>query len=176
MILNQFCLRKVANSIKKSLKTVVLMNTWWYNSMPELYSYNSPVNLWIEIKWLHSRAAGDVRQLEEDRGFQKEAHRFYSSVLWLHPGRVTQWVIHTKSCTHTHQKKKERKKRKHTNAKCYVKCSFHSEQFSTISSLCVEKRVDPYWSVLYRHQFHNCDRRRQSNMTAKPHGCQRDGI
>lgn len=57
-------------------------------------------------------------------------------------------------------KRKERKKKK--TYKCYVKCSFHSEQFSTVSSLCVEKRGDPYWSVLYRHQFQNCDRRHQS--------------
>lgn len=88
-------------------------------------------------------------------------------MLWLHPGCVNP-VSHPHQIMHTHLKKEKRKKkkskenRKHTHVKCYVKCSFHSEQFSTISSLRVEKRADPYWSVLYRHQFQKCDRRRQS--------------
>lgn len=103
-------------------------------------------------------------QHEEDKEFQKEAHHFYSSVLWLHPGCVNP-VSHPHQIMHTHASKKKgkerKRKRKHTNVKCYVKCSFHSEQCSTISSLCAEKRGDPCWSVLYRHQFQNCDRRRQ---------------
>lgn len=76
-------------------------------------------------------------QSEEDREFQKEAHHFYSSVLWLQPGCEPS-ESSTPNHAHTHTLKK---KRKHTDVKCYVKCSFHSEQFSSIASLCGETGV-----------------------------------
>lgn len=49
--------------------------------------------------------------------------------------------------TLTKKKKGKKEKRKHTNVKCYVKCSLHSEQISTISSLNVEKRATPESTV-----------------------------
>lgn len=65
---------------------------------------------------------------QEDRGVQKEAHHFYSSVLWLHPGPVNP-VSHPHQTMHppTPKKKTKNRERKLTN----LTCSFHSEDLET---------------------------------------------
>lgn len=69
---------------------------------------------------------GDVTQEE---GFRKEAHQFYSSVLWLHPGPVNP-VSHPHQIMHTHAPKetnirtqRKKKTKQKTNKLTNVKCS-----------------------------------------------------
>lgn len=80
---------------------------------------------------------------EKTKVFQKEAHHFYSSVLWLHPGHVNP-VSHPHQIMHTHapekkNKKKGKEERKKTY-KCKILCKIFISLISKQSLLRVWKR------------------------------------
>lgn len=86
------------------------------------------------------------------RGFRKEAHQFYSSVLWLHPGPVNP-VSHPHQIMHTHAPKQRKKEKKRTTYKCKMFISLPKSS---------EQPLRCVLNVLYWHQVQNCDRRHLS--------------
>lgn len=70
---------------------------------------------------------------QEDRGVQKEAHHFYSSVLWLHAGPVNP-VSHPHQTMHPPTPKITKNPKNRERKLTHLTCSFHSEDLET--SLC----------------------------------------
>lgn len=88
-------------------------------------------------------------------GFRRRLIVFIQVCYGFTQAQLTQWVIHTKSCTHrlTHTPKQTKKKKPY---KCKM---FHVNlnNLFTVSS----NGGEPYWSVLLWHQLQNRDRRRR---------------
>lgn len=145
-----------------------LRHNCWNRCYNEMCNYEPP-GLYLTMKnWslicsadFSVEAARDVRHLQQDREFQKEAHHFFIQVCYgfTRAGESStpnHQTMHTLNKGKKRKEKRKKEQRKHTDENLHF-----SLNISQQSLLCMFKR-DPHWSVLYRHQFQNCDRGHQS--------------